>query len=322
MAGTDSQRIIDLPDEAATRALAEDVAAILGAGDVITLSGGLGAGKTTFARALLRAHVNDDRLEVPSPTFTLVQTYAGRLPIAHFDFYRLESADELDEIGFDDAVADGAVVVEWPERAGARLPTVRMNLAFEIVGAGRKVTVAATGEMRDRFRRSRDIRSFLDGAGWRSAARRHLQGDASTRSYERVSDKGRKAVLMDWPPPKQKTARQRIPYRAEDVRAFIAVGDALRAGGPLDAGILFMPTRTAGFLLMEDFGCRRRRRRRNADRGALFGCDGRRSGRYPQPPAHVRICCCPMEALYHLPRIWRRCVGRRTRGVSGLVCRA
>lgn len=253
MAARDPERIIDLPDEAATRALAEDVAAILVAGDVVALSGGLGAGKTTFARALLRAFFNDDRLEVPSPTFTLVQTYSGRLPIAHFDFYRLESADELDEIGFEDAVSDGAVLVEWPERAGARLPQVRIDLGFEIAGAGRRVTVAATGSICDRFRRSRDIRSFLVRAGWIAAARRHLQGDASTRRYERIGDDGRKAVLMDWPPPKQKTARRRIPYRAEEVSAFIAVGNALRAAG-LSAPEFYFADTDAGFLLMEDLG--------------------------------------------------------------------
>src|SRR5512135_1497738 len=99
---------LPLPDEAATAALAEDVAAILAPGDVIALSGGLGAGKTAFARALIRAVADDAALEVPSPTFTLVQTYAGdRLTISHFDLYRLGSADEIGEIGLADAVAEG-----------------------------------------------------------------------------------------------------------------------------------------------------------------------------------------------------------------------
>src|SRR5262245_12447519 len=106
---------IDLPDEAATVALAEDVAARLQPGDLVALSGGLGAGKTTFARALVRAIADDPGLDVPSPTFTLVQTYAaGRLPVAHFDLYRLSGPDEIDEIGLDEALATGAVLVEWP----------------------------------------------------------------------------------------------------------------------------------------------------------------------------------------------------------------
>lgn len=248
-----TELIADLPDEAATQAFAEDVAAILTRGDVVALSGGLGAGKTTFARALLRTFVNNDQLDVPSPTFTLVQAYAGRFPVAHFDFYRLASADELDEIGFDEAVAVGAVVIEWPERASTRLPLDRIEFAFDIAGDGRTVSVAGAGNILDRFRRSRRVRAFLDQAGWNAAARRHLQGDASTRSYERISLPRRKAVLMDWPPPTRAAGVRRTPYRAEEVGAFIAVGNALRRAG-LSTPEFYHADESAGFLLMEDFG--------------------------------------------------------------------
>ena len=120
---SDQRPIVDLPDEAATAAFAEDIAVSLRVGDIVGLSGGLGAGKTTFARALIRALASDPGLEVPSPTFTLVQTYAtGGLTVAHFDLYRLAGSAELDETGFVDAALDGAVLVEWPERGGDRLP--------------------------------------------------------------------------------------------------------------------------------------------------------------------------------------------------------
>ncbi|MDK9697636.1 MAG: tRNA (adenosine(37)-N6)-threonylcarbamoyltransferase complex ATPase subunit type 1 TsaE, partial [Siculibacillus sp.] len=100
---------IDLADETATVALAEDLAAVLRVGDVLALVGDLGAGKSTLARALLRAIADDAELEVPSPTFTLVQTYDLRLPLAHFDLYRLGGPEELDEIGFDEMLRDRAV---------------------------------------------------------------------------------------------------------------------------------------------------------------------------------------------------------------------
>lgn len=247
---------IALPDEAATQALAEDVAVILSRGDVVALFGGLGAGKTTFARALLRAFLDNAALEVPSPTFTLVQTYSGdRLPVAHFDFYRLSSADEVDEIGFEEAVADGAVLVEWPERALSRLPSERLELSFEILGDGRKVAVTGGAAVLARFMRSQRIRAFLDSAGWRPAARRFLQGDASSRSYERIGGAGRKSVLMDWPPRSaaEVAGDRRVIYRARDVRAFIAVGNALRDAG-LSTPAFFAEDAAAGFLLMEDFG--------------------------------------------------------------------
>src|SRR5829696_6092020 len=132
---------IELPDAAATIALAEDIAICLTVGDVVALSGEVGAGKTTFARAVIRAIADDQSLEVPSPTFTLMQSYpTGRIPITHFDLYRLSSADELDEIGFDDVLVDGAALVEWPERAAARLPAEGLDIAFEVAGVGRRAT--------------------------------------------------------------------------------------------------------------------------------------------------------------------------------------
>ena len=95
-------------DEARLTRLAELIALKVRGGDLITLTGDLGAGKTTFARAFIRAMLGDPEAEVPSPTFTLVQPYATpRLDVAHFDLYRLASGDELDEIGFDEAVAHG-----------------------------------------------------------------------------------------------------------------------------------------------------------------------------------------------------------------------
>jgi tRNA threonylcarbamoyladenosine biosynthesis protein TsaE len=109
---------VTLPDLPATNALAAAVAALLRPGDVILLEGPLGAGKSAFARALLRAAADDPGLEVPSPTFTLLQTYATRLgPISHLDLWRLDGPQSLPELGWEEA-RQGIVLVEWPDRLG------------------------------------------------------------------------------------------------------------------------------------------------------------------------------------------------------------
>lgn len=143
---------LPLPDLDATRLLARKLAPLLRATDVVTLQGDLGAGKTTFARALLSAlGIGED---VPSPTFTLVQTYEGAsYPVYHFDLYRLKSPDETEEIGFDDACGHGLVLVEWPERAGNFLPRDRLSLRFEVSGDGsRHVIVEGLGRWEQRVK--------------------------------------------------------------------------------------------------------------------------------------------------------------------------
>ena len=126
---------IPLPDEAATTRLGAAVARRLAVGDAVCLWGPLGAGKSTLARGLIRALTHPDE-DVPSPTFTLVQFYGGEaLPLAHFDLYRLTRADEAYEIGLDEALEDGAAIIEWPERLEGRLPTDRLDIEIAVVGA-------------------------------------------------------------------------------------------------------------------------------------------------------------------------------------------
>jgi tRNA threonylcarbamoyl adenosine modification protein YjeE len=129
-----------LPDLAATQGLAARIAPRLVAGDAVALWGDLGAGKTSLAREILRAlGVTED---VPSPTFTLVQTYeTPRLTVAHYDWYRLKSARELDELGFRETLEDAAVLVEWPERAPEYLPDETLHLRLSILGDGRHVKI-------------------------------------------------------------------------------------------------------------------------------------------------------------------------------------
>lgn len=125
-----------LADEAATGRLGRAVAAQLRPGEAVCLTGPLGAGKSTLARALVRALTTPDE-EVPSPTFTLVQFYEGpRLTVAHFDLYRLSDPDEAYEIGLDEALDAGAAVIEWPERLEGRLPLDRLDIEIALAENG------------------------------------------------------------------------------------------------------------------------------------------------------------------------------------------
>ncbi|TAL37195.1 tRNA (adenosine(37)-N6)-threonylcarbamoyltransferase complex ATPase subunit type 1 TsaE [Phenylobacterium sp.] len=125
-----------LADEAATGRLGRAVAAQLRPGEAVCLTGPLGAGKSTLARALVRALTTPDE-EVPSPTFTLVQFYEGpRLAVAHFDLYRLSDPDEAYEIGLDEALDAGAAVIEWPERLEGRLPLDRLDIEIALAENG------------------------------------------------------------------------------------------------------------------------------------------------------------------------------------------
>ncbi|MDB5716624.1 MAG: hypothetical protein JWM38_51 [Sphingomonas bacterium] len=131
-----------LSDASATAAAGAALAPLLRPGDVVTLSGDLGAGKTTFARGVLAALGLAE--EAPSPTFAIVQTYARpevRLPIAHVDLYRIRHPDEIEELGLDDMLDEGAVLIEWPERMGARLwpSALRLHLATD-AGDVRRLT--------------------------------------------------------------------------------------------------------------------------------------------------------------------------------------
>jgi tRNA threonylcarbamoyladenosine biosynthesis protein TsaE len=127
-----------LPNEAATEQLGETLALRLKPGDVVGLTGDLGAGKTTLARAIIRAAAGDPDLIVPSPTFTLVEVYeTPRGTFWHFDLYRLDDPQQIYELGWEEARAEGIVLMEWPDRLGPLLPK-HLGVTLELAGDGRR----------------------------------------------------------------------------------------------------------------------------------------------------------------------------------------
>ncbi|MCC7252888.1 tRNA (adenosine(37)-N6)-threonylcarbamoyltransferase complex ATPase subunit type 1 TsaE [Hyphomicrobium sp.] len=282
-------RVVDA-DEATVVRLAERIALKLARGDVIALSGDLGAGKTTFARALIRAVLGDQDAEIPSPTFSLVQTYATpRLELAHLDLYRIAGDDDLIELGFDELVASGAAIVEWPERVPGLLAANRLDihLAQGTWPEQRTLGLVGHGTWAPRLARLAAMSDFLDAhPPWDAATAAYLQGDASARAYARLTfpppdallppsprrvedspsarwggETPRTAILMDQPrQPDGPPIRNGLPYSriarlAEDVRPFVAVASALLAAG-LSAPEIYATDLERGFLVLEDFGGR------------------------------------------------------------------
>ena len=255
---------VALPDEAATARFAMDMAASLERGDLVTLSGDLGAGKTTFARALIRRLAGDDTIEVPSPTFTLMQSYElPRFTLFHADFYRVSGASEFAELGFDDLPEGAVVLLEWPDRAAGFLPGDRIDIAFTLapqLGAQvRHARVVGYGALSARVERMKALRAFLDEHGFAEAARRRLVGDASTRVFERLALAGRTVILMnaprraDGPPVRHGQPYSAIAHLAEDVVPYVAVAMGLRDRN-LSAPVILHADLQRGLIIMEDLG--------------------------------------------------------------------
>lgn len=139
---------LECDDEAALTTYAAQFSTILRAGDCLLLRGDLGAGKTTFSRALIRAYANDATLHVPSPTFTLLQSYdEGDVPLHHYDLYRTQHPDELIEIGFDDAPDERITLVEWPEKAEDDMPENKLDIVIEDCGDTRRRLILYGNEL-------------------------------------------------------------------------------------------------------------------------------------------------------------------------------
>ena len=231
-----------LANETATAHLMADLALLVGPGDVITLSGDLGAGKTAAARAMIRYLAGDAALEVPSPTFTLAQSYDLPFPIVHADLYRINDASELEEIGLSPLPDATLVLIEWPERAPDALPEDRIDIAFShrpaFGSSARAVEITGHGKAAAQVERLNALRNFLErcrlhGREARAHARRCF--DALLCAAGR-SDDGT-AILMnsprrpDGPAIYDGKSYSAAVHLAEDVKPFVAIANGLRKHG-------------------------------------------------------------------------------------------
>lgn len=227
-----------IADEDLTAALARMLAATARPGQTILLDGPVGAGKTHFARAFIRARQGEAAEDVPSPTFTLVQTYDDPMgtEIWHADLYRLTDPSELDELGLDEAQGKAICMIEWPDRMEV-LPEGAMTVAFanHADPALREITLIGETDTQRAIQRTR----FAANAGWGKACFKPLAGDASARRYFRLIGTEGNAVLMDDP--------------SGDVPRFVAMTRWLRGHG-FGAPEILAEDQQAGLLLVEDLG--------------------------------------------------------------------
>ena len=251
---------LSLDGEAATHRLGADLACAATIGDLILLDGDLGAGKSTLARAFLRGLYGDHDLEVPSPTYTLVQQYDGPVPALHADLYRTRSASESDELGFSETLETGIVLVEWPERAPHLFDEAALIVRLTGIGAKRRAVVLANHQASPRFGRTLAIGKFLAMNRLLDARRKILSGDASTRSYETIHSATSTPVILmnapkmpDGPPIRDGLPYSRIAHLAESVTPFVAIDTALADAG-FCAPKIYAHDLDQGLLLIEDLG--------------------------------------------------------------------
>ncbi|WP_373505232.1 tRNA (adenosine(37)-N6)-threonylcarbamoyltransferase complex ATPase subunit type 1 TsaE [Aestuariivirga sp.] len=250
--------LFDSPE--ASEAFAAELSLFARPGMALLLKGDLGAGKSTFARAFIRSLAQNKDFDVPSPTFTLVQTYdETRVPVAHADLYRISSVRELDELGFDDLLKTHVLAVEWPEKILDWPLADRLLVELSGSGRSREAKFTAGGAWIQALDRNAAIRGFLEPTRWGKAERRFLEGDASFRRYETLHLDHEQSILMDMParpdgpPVKNGKPYSAIAHLAEDIRAVIAVNGVLVERG-YSAPRAEVFDLEQGFAVMEDFG--------------------------------------------------------------------
>ncbi|WP_336278708.1 tRNA (adenosine(37)-N6)-threonylcarbamoyltransferase complex ATPase subunit type 1 TsaE [Bartonella sp. CB175] len=247
-----------LKNEEATTLFAQDLALALKPGDLVTLQGDLGTGKSTIAREIIRTLANNDTMDVPSPTFTLAQNYQlPQFEIIHADLYRLSVVEEIYELGLYEAREQNILLIEWPERSEGLLEPVTFAINLQYEGCGRHITLTSEENSIKRLQRSFTIRTFLTTHGRSHVHRRFLAGDASARTYEILNNGHHQEVLMN-APTMQMEQNSDISYvtmthLAKDIRQFIGINQLILDNG-FSAPQIFAEDFEKGLLILEDLG--------------------------------------------------------------------
>ncbi|EJF85133.1 bifunctional tRNA (adenosine(37)-N6)-threonylcarbamoyltransferase complex ATPase subunit type 1 TsaE/phosphotransferase [Candidatus Bartonella washoeensis] len=247
-----------LENEEATKLFAQDLALALKPGDLVTLQGDLGTGKSTLARTLIQTLANDNTLDVPSPTFTLAQSYQlPQFEIIHADLYRLSMAEEINELGLHEAREQGILLIEWPEKSADLLGPVTFALTLQYEDYGRRLTLTSAKHSTERLQRSFAIRTFLTTHGRGHVHRYFLANDASTRTYELLDDGYHQEILMDSPTMQMEQntdpSYATMANLAKEIYQFVGISQLILDNG-FSAPHIFVEDFENGFLILEDFG--------------------------------------------------------------------
>ncbi len=241
--------------------LAQQLSLFSKVGMVILLRGDLGAGKSTFARAFIKALASSSvDFDIPSPSFSLIQTYSEtRLPVAHVDLYRLGAESDIQELGLNELISSHLLLVEWPNSAIANLSADYLTLEFSGTGNTREIHATAHGAWTQALTRNQQIQGFLNTHGVNPKTRTFFEGDASSRRYEKVQSNGDQLILMDMqqrpdgPPVKDGKPYSAIAHLSENIRSVVAVNDQLCHLG-YSAPEIIAVDMSAGLALIQDLG--------------------------------------------------------------------
>ncbi len=250
----------DFSSPAETESFAAKISLWARLGQLILLRGDLGAGKSTFARAFIKAMAAEgDEFDIPSPSFSIIQTYDNtRLPIAHIDLYRLNSKVEAEELGIGELLSTHIVVVEWPENL-PNFAAPKLTLHFTGAGNNRHVKLEADSSWSDALYRNETIENFLAHSEWKNLPRKFLEGDASSRRYETVTLQGVSSILMDMPqkpdgpPVKNGKPYSAIAHLAEGIAAVVNTNQQLLTYG-YSAPVIKVADISNGLAIIENLG--------------------------------------------------------------------